>query len=156
MMTTPSTRRELRVQKTDPMPSNGAPRRPPRRLWLWMTLALLLIILGASAFIGSQIYDSAMSARSHLEAAMVGVQHVRTAVLAGDLVKADKAAEEVSAQTADAVAATKGRLWGLGEKLPYVGGQSRRRAQARRGDGWPFAERRQAGGDSETQRSEDR
>ncbi|GAB6858985.1 DUF4012 domain-containing protein [Microbacterium xylanilyticum] len=86
-----------------------------------MTLALLLIILGASAFIGSQIYDSAMSARSHLEAAMVGVQHVRTAVLAGDLVKADKAAEEVSAQTADAVAATKGRLWGLGEKLPYVG-----------------------------------
>ena len=120
-MSTPSFRRERRSQMMDPSPSS--PRRR-RRIWPWIVggVFLLLVVLAvAGGIIGKQVYDKAMSARGHLETAMAGVQQVQKSVLAGDLDAAAKSSSVVSAQTAAAVAATKGWQWDFAEKLPMVG-----------------------------------
>ncbi|OZB89634.1 MAG: hypothetical protein B7X41_01780, partial [Microbacterium sp. 14-71-5] len=122
MMSTPPSRRELRAQKTDAGPSDPAARK--RRIWPWIVggvFLLLVVVAVVGGLIGKQVYDKAMSARGHLEAAMTGVQQVQKSVLAGDLDAAAKSAGTVSAQTAAAVAATKGWQWEFAEKLPMVG-----------------------------------
>ena len=121
-MTTPSSRRERRERKTDPTDSEA--RRRKRRIWPWIVggVFLVLVVLGiVGALIGKQVYDKAMSARSHLESAMAGVQQVQKSVLAGDLDAASKSSGVVTAQTAAAVAATKGWQWNFAEGLPFVG-----------------------------------
>ncbi|MGN7861642.1 DUF4012 domain-containing protein [Microbacterium sp. 22303] len=120
MSSTPSSRRELRDRKAERR--EAKPRR--RRIWPWIVggVFLVLVVMAVvGGIIGKQVYDKAMSARSHLEAAMTGVQQVQESVLAGDLDAAAKSSATVSAQTAAAVAATKGWQWSFAEKLPVVG-----------------------------------
>lgn len=119
-MNTPPSRRELRDREADNLESGH--RR--RRIWPWIVggaFLVLIVMAVVGGIIGKQVYDKAMSARSHLEAAMSGVQQVQRSVLAGDLDAAAKGSATVSAQTAAAVAATKGWQWGFAEKLPVVG-----------------------------------
>ncbi|MGO4680964.1 DUF4012 domain-containing protein [Microbacterium sp. 2MCAF23] len=120
MSSTPPSRREIRDRQAERLESR--PRR--RRIWPWIVggvLLLLIVLAVAGGIIGKQVYDKAMSARGHLEAAMTGVQQVQKSVLAGDLDAAAKSSGVVSAQTAAAVAATKGWQWHFAEKLPVVG-----------------------------------
>jgi len=120
MSSTPSSRRELRDRKAERR--EAKPRR--RRIWPWIVGGVFLVVVVMAVvggIIGKQVYDKAMSARSHLEAAMTGVQQVQKSVLAGDLDVAAKSSATVSAQTAAAVAATKGWQWSFAEKLPVVG-----------------------------------
>ncbi|MFJ4166462.1 DUF4012 domain-containing protein [Microbacterium sp. NPDC089698] len=121
MSSTPPSRRDLRERSAERLESK--PRRR-RRIWPWIVggvFLVLIVVAVAGGIIGKQVYDKAMSARGHLEAAMTGVQQVQKSVLAGDLDAAAKSSATVSAQTAAAVAATKGWQWDFAEKLPMVG-----------------------------------
>ncbi|GAA4485910.1 DUF4012 domain-containing protein [Microbacterium panaciterrae] len=121
MMSTPPSRRDLRSQR--PEPDEASPRRRKRRIWPWITGGVLLIVIAVAVvglIVGKHIYDSAMSARTHLAAAMTDVQQVQKAILVGDLTTAATAADKVSKETAAAVALTKDWQWRAGEKIPGV------------------------------------
>ncbi|MDQ4214249.1 DUF4012 domain-containing protein [Microbacterium sp. ASV81] len=74
-----------------------------------------------AAIIGKHVYDNAMSARTHLTAAMTDVQLVQKAILVGDLDAGAKGADAASQQAAAAVSVTRDWQWSFCEKLPMVG-----------------------------------
>ncbi|MDR2322309.1 MAG: hypothetical protein LBE60_11765, partial [Microbacterium sp.] len=76
MSSTPPSRRDLRERSAERLESK--PRRR-RRIWPWIVggvFLLLIVVAVVGGIIGKQVYDKAMSARGHLEAAMTGVQQV--------------------------------------------------------------------------------
>lgn len=127
-MSTPSSRRARRertvVRQATRKADQDGPARRRRRIRPWVVggvFVVIVVLAMIGGVIGKQVYDQAMSARSHLAAAMAGVQQVQKAVLAGDLDAAAKGSSDVSAQTAAAVAATRGWQWDVAQSVPVVG-----------------------------------
>lgn len=89
------------------------------RLWVPVSVALLIVILGVLAL---AIVPSVFTAKSELEAAIPLASEVQTSALAGDLDAAASAATELRAHTAAARSATGGPIWGALEGVPWAGG----------------------------------
>lgn len=98
--------------------------RPPRRRrrWIWIALVIALILLVTAAVVAAvQLYERAMTTRSHLEAAMAEVSTVQESILSQNTAGASEAAARLAEETSAAVAPTQGRLWAMGEWVPWIG-----------------------------------
>ncbi|WP_139833216.1 DUF4012 domain-containing protein [Microbacterium sp. LEMMJ01] len=116
----PRTRREARTLTEAPAVETRPPRR--RRHWIWIALVIALILLLTAAVVAAvQLYERAMTTRSHLEAAMAEVSTVQESILSQDTAAASEAAARLAEETSAAVSPTQGRLWAVGEWVPWIG-----------------------------------
>lgn len=85
-----------------------------------MVIAVVLL-MAAAAVVAVQLYERAMTTRAHLEAAMAEVSTVQSSILSQDTAAASEAAARLAGETAAAVRPTQGRLWAMGEWVPWIG-----------------------------------
>ncbi|MGF3055991.1 DUF4012 domain-containing protein [Microbacterium sp. YY-01] len=125
---TSGTRRRERHNRTDHADRGDRadrPRKPLlRRARFWVPTAIiliLLVILGAGAWVAKQLADDAFSARDDLEKAFPLVDTVQEAMLEGDSEKARTTAEKIGEYTASAARKTSSDLWQNMEWVPVAG-----------------------------------
>lgn len=109
-----------------PDPPNAAtePRRKRRRIWPWIMLVILLVLLGVAAlavYFGLQFLDEARVARSALERAKFGMTTLSAQLTTADEAQLQATAAQVTADVAEAAEITEGPLWDVAARVPFVG-----------------------------------
>lgn len=97
-----------------------ARRRWYQRVWLWILLAIVLIV-AAAAVAGAMLVPKVFAVRDAMEAAIPLASDAQTQILAGDTAASAATVSELSAHVDEAREHTESPLWTMAEVLPVVG-----------------------------------
>lgn len=109
-----------RARAATPAPQHARRRRNKAKFHaiFWPILTLLLVAGGGAAY---GLYNSAMSAKSHLEAAQHALETFKTAAMSKQFTKLPDLAVMVQDESDAAVEASDNWLWKTGSQAPFVG-----------------------------------
>ena len=108
------------AQRSGRAPAHRQHRKRNRAWWLVVGL-LLVILLGAAAWVGTR----ALMAKSDLDAALLLVPQIKTQILAGDSGAAMKTVSVAAAKVRDAKNLTSDPVWRIAEIIPVAGSNLR-------------------------------
>jgi hypothetical protein len=108
----------------EPEPASREPRRGRRRVWLWVVLSILLVLLVvgiAAAVLGLQFLDEVKTARGALEKAKADLSSLSEDIESGDQARVQATADDITANVAVAAEVVEGPLWNVAARVPFVG-----------------------------------
>jgi hypothetical protein len=88
---------------------------------LWVPTGLLLLLVVGGGLLALNLVPKGLAVRSELEAALPLASRVQAEILAGDAQAASSTTSELKRHTENARAETKGRVWSVMEKSPFIG-----------------------------------
>lgn len=109
------------LYEPDPAPV-GRPRK--RRVWLWVVLSIILVLLVAGVIAGvlaMQFISEAKVARSALERAKTGITALNSQLGSEDQTKLQATAADITANVKLAAETVDGPLWDIAARVPFVG-----------------------------------
>lgn len=109
------------LYEPDPAPV-GRPRK--RRVWLWVVLSIILVLLVAGVIAGvlaMQFISEAKVARSALERAKTGITALNSQLGSEDQTKLEATAADITANVKLAAETVDGPLWDIAARVPFVG-----------------------------------
>ena len=109
------------LYEPDPKPV-GRPRK--RRVWLWVVLSILLILLVVGVVAGvlaMQFISEAKVARSALERAKTGITALNAQLGSEDQSRLQATADDITANVKLAAETVDGPLWDVAARVPFVG-----------------------------------
>ncbi|MGW9586174.1 DUF4012 domain-containing protein [Microbacterium sp. NPDC055455] len=109
------------LYEPDPAPV-GRPRK--RRVWLWVVLSIILVLLVAGVIAGvlaMQFISEAKVARSALERAKTGITALNSQLGSEDPTKLEATAADITANVKLAAETVDGPLWDIAARVPFVG-----------------------------------
>lgn len=109
------------LYEPDPAPV-GRPRK--RRVWLWVVLSIILVLLVAGVIAGvlaMQFISEAKVARSALERAKTGITALDSQLGSEDQTKLQATAADITANVKLAAETVDGPLWDIAARVPFVG-----------------------------------
>lgn len=109
------------LYEPDPAPV-GRPRK--RRVWLWVVLSIILVLLVAGVIAGvlaMQFISEAKVARSALERAKTGITALNSQLGSEDQTKLQATAADITTNVKLAAETVDGPLWDIAARVPFVG-----------------------------------
>lgn len=109
------------LYETDP--ADDEPRRR-RRVWLWVVLAIVAVLLIVGAIVGVlaiQFLSEVKTARSALEKAKSGISQLSAQMGTADQAQLQATADDITANVGLAAETVNGSLWDVAARIPFVG-----------------------------------
>ncbi len=108
----------------EPEQGSAAPRRRKRRVWPWVVVGIIVLLLVVGAIAGvlaMQFIAEAKVARSALEKAKSGITALSSQLGQEDQAKLQATADDITANVQLAADTVDGPLWDIAARVPFVG-----------------------------------
>ena len=109
------------AESIEPVPEDEASPKRKRRVWPWILVGAVLLIVVVSVVVAMQFLSEVKTARAALEAAKTDLVSLSSDLGSADPATIEATAADITANVAVAADIVEGPLWNVAAQVPFVG-----------------------------------